>query len=143
MPHVSKKKLPPEEIRKLKTELIRSLERSFTNMKSGAVFSEFFTRTEKIMFAKRFAIIAMLKKGVSTYAIAETLLVSPSTAERMRNSYEKGKYTHVVMHALGKKDIWNILEAILEGRGIMPSKYGKGRWRSLDKHLYKKNLRET
>lgn len=143
MPHISKKKLPQEEIRKLKKELVCSLERSFVDMKSGLVFSEFFTSTEKVMLAKRLAVIAMLKKGVSTYMISEALAMSPSTTERMRNAYEKGKYRHVTLHALGKKDIWNILEAILEGKGIMPPKYGKGRWRSLDKHIYKKNLRKT
>ena len=119
------------------------MERSFEDMKSGLVFSEFFTRTEKIMFAKRLAVIAMLKKGVSTYMISEALAMSPSTTERMRNAYEKGKYRHVAIHALGRKDIWDILEAILEGRGIVPPKYGKSRWRSLDRHLYKKNLRKT
>lgn len=143
MPHISNKKLEPVYLKKLEHELIRSFERSFADLKTKSVFHEFFTKTEKIMFAKRLAVIAMLKKGVSPYMIAESLHMSPSTTERMSNNYEKGNYNKITNLALGKKDIWNIIESILTLKGIMPPKHGKGRWRSLDKRTYKDNLKNS
>jgi hypothetical protein len=60
MPHVSNNKLKDEDLRSLYKEFIYSLERSFSDGKSLAVMSQFFTRTEREMFAKRFAVIALL-----------------------------------------------------------------------------------
>lgn len=143
MPHVSKKKLKSTDLEKLQLELVRSLERSFSKMKTNLVFSEFFTKTEIIMFAKRLAVIAMLEKGISTYMIAELLHMSPSTTERMSNEYENNKYKHIIKESLGKKDIWNIIENILNAGGAIPPKYGGGRWRMIDKQIYKKNLHNS
>ncbi len=95
------------------------------------------------MFAKRLAVIAMLQKGISSYMIAEALFMSPSTTERMLLAYEQDKYQNIIKEALGKKDIWNIIESILNMGGILPPRYGEGRWRTIDKHIYKKNLKDS
>lgn len=133
MPHVSKKKLNNQQIKRLEKELANSFEQAAANMKTADVFYEFFTFTEKIMFAKRLAVITMLKKGVSNYMISQALHMSPSTVERMSLNYEKGKYNNILKQALGRKNVWNIIENILDLGGILPPKFGKGRWRMLDK----------
>ena len=143
MPHISQKKLDPKHLGNLQRELIRSFERASMNIKTTGVFHEFFTRTEKIMFAKRLAVISMLQKGISHYMISQALGMSPSTIERLALRYEQGKYEHLIKEALGKKDIWTIIENILYLDGIMPPKYGQGRWRMLDRQIYKNKLKKS
>jgi len=143
MPHISKRKLGKKHFNKLVLELIRSLERSFKKGKTKSVFYEFFTYTERAMLAKRLAVIAMLSRKVSTYAIAEVLLMSPSTVDRMSFKYERGKYDGIIKHALGQKDIWVIVDSILTIGGLMPPRAGGKRWRKFDKSLYNQKLLET
>ena len=97
MPHISKRKLSKGHFNKLVLELLKSLERSFKKGETKPVFYEFFTYTERAMFAKRLAVIAMLSKRVSSYAIAETLHMSPSTIDRMSLKYERGKYEAIII----------------------------------------------
>src|SRR3989344_6918774 len=113
MPHISKRKLSKTHFNKLVLELIKSMERSFKKGETKPVFYEFFTYTERAMLAKRLAVIAMLSRKVSTYAIAEVLLMSPSTVDRMSLKCERGKYDGIIKHALGQKDIWEIIDSIL------------------------------
>jgi len=143
MPHISKRKISKVHLRHLQNELVRSFERSFKDLHTQAVFNEFFTYTEKIMFAKRLAVIAMLSKGISSYMIAETLAMSPATTNRMSVKFEMGKYDHIIKKALGKKDIWNIIEFMLSAGGIMPPIVGGKRWRNWDRATYKENLKRT
>lgn len=143
MPHISKRKLNKAHFNQLISELVRSLERSFKNGQTKTVFYEFFTYTERAMFAKRLAVMAMLSRGVSNYAIAEVLCMSPSTVERMSLKHERGKYDAIIKHALGKKDIWEIIELILSGGGLMPPRAGGKRWKRFDKSLYDEKLLKT
>ena len=145
MPHISKKKLDKKVLDSFYSELVKSFDRSFNEIKSKQVFYEFFTYTEKIMFAKRLAVIAMLSKDLSTYAIAEALCMSPSTVERMSLNYENGKYASIERYALGKKDIWEIIESILTVGGIMPPRAGYHRWiiNRNKKSDYKEKLKNT
>ncbi len=143
MPHVSKKNLNSEQMKKLKKELVRAFERASADVKTSNVFHEFFTYTEKIMFAKRMAVITMLKKDISHYMISQALGMSTSTIARLSVRYEKGKYEHILKHAVGKKDFWKKIESILKLEGIMPPIAGKGRWRMLDRAIYKKKLKES
>ena len=97
------------------------------------------------MFAKRLAVIAMLSKDISTYAIAKALCMSPSTVERMSLNYEDSKYASIERYALGKKDIWEIIESILTVGGIMPPRAGYHRWiiNRNKKSDYKEKLKTT
>ena len=143
MPHISKRKLNKEHFNKLISELTKSLERSFKNGETKSVFYEFFTYTERAMLAKRLAVIAMLSRGISSYTIAETLHMSSSTVDRMSLKYERGKYEAIIKYALGKKDIWEIINHILTAGGFMPPKVGGQRWRKFDKSIYDQRLLET
>ena len=143
MPHISKRNLRLKQLENLQSELLNSVERSFDNNKGRQVLGEFFSRTERIMFAKRLAVIAMLSKGVSAHMIAEALGMSPSTTERMSIQYEKGKYFYIIKEALGKKDVWDIIQDILTVGGIMPPRAGGKRWRSFDKAVRKDKLKNS
>lgn len=134
MPHVSSKKLKKETLNKLYTEFGKALEKSA--QKSGTKFfiGDLLTKTEKIMLAKRFAIIYLLSQDVPVSYIVESLGVSYPTLSRMSLKYDIGKYSSL-LKTLGEKDktnIWNILEKILKAG--LPPRYGRGRW----KFLYEK-----
>lgn len=132
MPHISRNKLKPEHFNRLYEELLHSFERSFKNNSSRNVFYEFFTPTERVMFAKRLAVIALLSKGASILTVSEALSMSQSTVEKMRIKYEHGDYEKIIKTALGKKDIWNILEQIFTVGGLIPQKVGTDRWKKLN-----------
>jgi len=140
MTHISSKALKPEHFNRLHTELVRSFERSFKNNSSKNVFYEFFTPTERIMFAKRLAVIALLSKEASTLTISEALSMSPSTVDKMRIKYEHGDYEKIIKTALGKKDIWDILEQIFTAGGLIPQKVGTSRWKKLNEDTRNERL---
>ena len=134
MPHVSSKKLNRELMHSLYDEFSEALEKSARKSWSRMFLREFLTKTEKIMLAKRFAVICMLHECVPVTYIAESLGMSPSTVQRMSLGYETGRYG-TLLKTIGKKDnkeIWDILEEIL--RTGLPPRAGRGRW----KFLYKK-----
>ena len=113
MTHVSKQKIEKKYLDDLYTELVRSFERSFKKSKTKLVFNEFFTPTEKVMFAKRFAVVALLSRDVPLSKIAKVLGMSPVTIDLMSLKYESRKYDQLIKEALGKKDIWDILENLV------------------------------
>src|SRR3989344_987708 len=143
MPHISPRKLEDKHLEALYREFTRSLERCFDDEKGLYVLGQFFTRTEREMFAKRFAVIAMLEKKVPVSVIAKTLKMSPVTIDVMSVKHESGKYEWIIKAALGKKDIWEIIENISTVGGIMPPRVGKGRWKHLNKSIRKDNLRTS
>ncbi|MBX4198742.1 hypothetical protein KW800_00455 [Candidatus Parcubacteria bacterium] len=143
MPHISKRHLRLSDLNKLQDELTRSFERALNNRKARQVFNELFTRTERVMFAKRLAVIGMLSRGVPPHVIAESLSMSSSTPERMSIGFDRGKYDFVVKEALGQKDFWQIIDSVLSGGGWMPPRVGGKRWKNLDKIIYKENLSKS
>jgi len=132
MPHISSKKLKKETLNRLYNEFGKALEKSA--QKSGTKFfiGDLLTKTEKIMLAKRFAIIYLLSQEIPVSYIAESLGVSYPTLSRMSLKYDIGKYT-LLLRTLekDKADIWEILEKILKAG--LPPRAGRGRW----KFLYK------
>ena len=83
----------------------------------------FFTPTEKIMFAKRFAAAVMLAKGTDYNTIRRTLRISPPTIARMsfRIKYEGEGMSPVIERALSK-DAARILLEELSGLFDIPGK---------------------
>jgi len=133
MPHISSKKLKKEILNKLYDEFGKAFEKSAR--KSGTKFflGDLLTKTEKIMLAKRFAIICLLSRDIPLSYIADSLGVSYSTLSRMSLKYEIGKYTLILKTIeKDKTNIWKILEKILKAG--LPPRVGRGRW----KFLYEK-----
>ncbi|OGI63338.1 hypothetical protein A2818_01335 [Candidatus Nomurabacteria bacterium RIFCSPHIGHO2_01_FULL_40_12] len=130
MPHVSSKKLKKEHLQKLYNEFSSALEKSAKKSWIKFFLNDFLTHTEKIMLAKRFAVIYLLSKDVPSSYIAEALCMSPATISRMSLKYEIGKYFSL-LKTIKKEDenIWEILEKIL--RAGLPPIAGRGRWKFL------------
>ena len=130
MPHISSKKLKKEHLQKLYIEFSDALEKSAKKSWVKFFLNDFLTRTEKIMFAKRFAVIYLLSKDIPVSYIAEALSMSPATISRMSLKYEIGKYSSLLKATKSEdKDIWKMLEKILRA-GLSP-RAGRGRWKFL------------
>ena len=94
MTHVSSKKLKNEILNKLYDQFGKALEKSAR--RSGAKFflSDLLTKTEKIMLAKRFAVIYLLGEGVPTSYISESLGMSYTTILKMSLKYDLVSILH-------------------------------------------------
>lgn len=132
MPHISSQKLKKEHLQKLYNEFSLALEKSAKKSWIKFFLNDFLTRTEKIMLAKRFAVIYLLSQDVPPSYIADALYMSPATIFRMSLKYDIGKYSSLLKAIKNEnKDIWKILEKILQAG--LPPRVGRGRW----KFLYK------
>lgn len=88
--------------------------------------SEFFGKEEKIMFAKRLAIIVLLHHDRPIHRIATYLHVSEATVLKLHHRYERGEFNCTLETLHKNKKVFTefiaILEAILTVGGTMPYK---------------------
>src|SRR3989338_8311566 len=91
MTHVSKKKISAEIEKKIVEAFMHSI--FSTNLARGkARIRSLLTSTERIMLAKRLAIITMLEHDHSYYRIMRTLNVSFSTIRRLDRRRTRGDF---------------------------------------------------
>ena len=140
MPHVSKRKLEEKFAKDLFLETVSVFEKAARKGELKQGLGELLTPTEKIMFAKRLAVISMLVKNIPIHVIADNLSMSSSTIDIMSLRFEVGSYSHVVENGLKKTDIVDIINMIQTAGGIMPLRSGKGRWKSLDDSLRRERI---
>ncbi len=95
MAHVSNKKLPTKVRERIDTQLIDVLTKRWTRDAKTSVLYELLTKTEKLMFAKRVAMIAMIGAGCSSYEIAQSLGVGNETVARFTQSYRSKKFKNI------------------------------------------------
>ncbi|MDP2641957.1 MAG: Trp family transcriptional regulator [bacterium] len=130
MPHVSKRKLDRETFDKIFIKMIRILERAQSKNKFTSVLEEILTETEKIMLAKRLAVVLSLLADIPQHRIADTLLVSPTTVSKISLQLEVGKYDSVKSISIKEKlDLEKMIWLLLTAGGIMPPRVGGKYWR--------------
>ncbi len=93
MPHVSKRKISNAARKDLDGHLLSFLDEADARTRQR-IFKELLTKTERLMIAKRLAMIILLEEDNSLYQIENTLAVSPSTAARFSQSLDGGAYEH-------------------------------------------------
>src|SRR5690606_7532217 len=116
MPHVSSAELDQnldEKITNQFTDYFLALSKT---AEGKQIFNSFFTKTEKIMFAKRLALILMLEKQVPFSHIEQALKMSPTTVARYSVQVEGGKFTHLArwfktIH--NRKIFWQSVEILI------------------------------
>lgn len=91
MPHVSKQALTSKTIEDLEHHLINLFEESSSKSRKDLMV-ELLTKTERLMLAKRIAILYMLNSGASIYKISHILKVSPSTIARFKNGVDSKNF---------------------------------------------------
>ena len=134
MPHVSSKKLSPRLLEKLFVKLLAILGRAQDKNTLSLVTNELFTSTEKIMLAKRIAIILLLANHLPQHRIANVLKVSPSTIAKTSLGIEIGKYKYILKVSKKEKiDLEKLIWNILTVGGIMPPKIRGTYWRKHSK----------
>lgn len=129
MPHISRKPLRPETEKKIKDSLLALIAKKRSG-DAKRILGQLLTKTEQLMIAKRLAIIFMLYGGASSYAIARTLVISPSTVARISEEYENGSFSHVTTLFEKEKErekFITTLETIF--RGGLPFRTGTSRHR--------------
>lgn len=129
MSYVSKKALSPDVKKRIHDNIIRTIAKSDTKREAVDLLEELLTDTERLMLAKRLAMIFMLAEDISPYRIHKTLLVSRSTAYRFAKEVDSGKYSYlqkIVKQKRIREDLWDDIEKLL--RAGLPPIAGRGRW---------------
>ncbi|MBT3282994.1 hypothetical protein HON59_02650 [bacterium] len=139
MVYVSKKPLKQETLVRISNMLITHIANIHTKPNAEKFLDEILTTSEKIMLAKRFAIIAMLNKEQSYSTIKRILRVSPVTIAKINQELENGEFDFIISQLQKTKNnntkgkvsesfsIW--LDVML---GIRIPPRGKSRWKFLD-----------
>lgn len=110
-------------------QFANALEEADDRRKVSPMLRELFTKTEKIMFAKRIALVYLLSKKVPFAKIDSLLHLSPVTISKFSTRLDLGKYKQTIAIVTRRGKFLDILEKILQAG--MPPKYGRGRWKKL------------
>ena len=123
MARVSKQTLTQQQESELAHQLTEVVGRLNSDLAQKFV-TEFFGKEEKLMLAKRLAIIALLSEGRPIHRIATYLHVSESTVAKLYERYERHEFDYTIKALTkNKKDYTEfiaILDSILTVGGIMP-----------------------
>ncbi len=135
MPHVSRRKLEEKLLGEMHERLITVLADLSARGEMGDFLSDLLTATEKVMLAKRLAIVLMLDKGYPFQIISRALKVSEATVSVMRERIDRGgRGFDLVLKKLKREQkidrILGILDRVIRVFA-MPPIAGKRRWRLL------------
>ena len=136
MTHVSKRKLDNDVLLKINQRFIQTAVRLRDKEHAEGVFSDLFTKTEQIMFAKRLALIFMICEGSTFDSIGEVLKISPSTISRISKKIEAGDYARVTSLAQRRRERSLLEEYVrmLAGFRMPPYASGRERWKWLNEN---------
>lgn len=114
MPHVSRNPLA----KRVENQLITNLNTVLTNIKNGEEMISFvealLTPTEKLMIAKRLAIILLIEEGIPESTIAKMLHVTRITVAKMHLFYEaRGKGFNIALDKLKDQKVHEELKKLL------------------------------
>jgi uncharacterized protein YerC len=111
MTHISRKKLSDKTLRQILNTLSFVLSTIKEKEEMGQLLDAFLTKTEKIMLAKRLAIVYLLSERVEETKIAENLNVTQATVSRIKLWYEtKGSGYQVAVRKIKKQKLLNNLK---------------------------------
>jgi len=133
MTRVSRKQLKKKTKELIEHNLIIAFTRFKTKEKQRDFLKDFLTDTEKLMLAKRFAIVFMILHNYSFRQISNKLRVSQSTILKYWKELKNGKHEELrrMIKVNNKKESpLDTLEKVLQF-GMPPR--GRGRWRWLYK----------
>jgi uncharacterized protein YerC len=136
MPHVSRH-VPEKKITdKIYAELLEHITARGSEKDRSTLCSDLLTPTERIMLAKRLAIICMLGEGYPFEDIQEVLRVSPSTIGRLWSAIQKGKYVRITQ-IVRKRKLSDSILGLLEKLLSIPRPRHGPRWAFIDDIKYK------
>lgn len=119
MVNVSKKKLDGKTHKRLTRDIIELLAYPKTNIARIKLLEQFFTPTERTLFAKRIALILMLENKVPFNVIERELSVSSATVRDYQRKIRAKKYTSIttaLKHLYDQKGLTNFLAVLFATR---------------------------
>mgnify|MGYP002138120642 CR=1 FL=1 len=116
-------------------QFVNALEEADLRARVAPMLLELFTKTEKIMFAKRIALIYLLSKKTPYEKIEELLHLSPVTISKFALGIEMGKFDQTITITNQKGKFVDILEKILKAG--LPDR-GRGRWNRIKRMTNKR-----
>ncbi|MDP4020513.1 MAG: Trp family transcriptional regulator [Candidatus Adlerbacteria bacterium] len=130
MPHISRQFLKGAAEQELVQEMLDTLSVKGSPARRKKVARELLTGVERLMLAKRLAVVCMLGEGVAFEEIARKLKVSPSTVSRLWRQVQGGKFKETLQSI--QKDKTNArLLALIEAL-VMPRSRNAARWKFID-----------
>lgn len=134
MTHISKKKLDSEILERLFIQFSNIVKSAGVKESTNIFTDEFFTKSERIMFAKRLATIILLSKGMPQHVVSEKLNISSSTVAIISRNLKLGKYDGILeISSQSKNKIFDILFDILVENLPRPFGRSRGGWGSMYK----------
>ena len=124
MPHVSQKRVKKQVFNRMSNEFVNAIASMKNSSEVRGFLNELLTPTERVMLAKRLAVILMLKKKYSFLMIRHILKVSPSTVARISLQYEKGAYSKLLIEIKKQNSFWSELSKII------PPRAGRNRFKN-------------
>lgn len=113
MPHVSKKQIPYKTLQQILNSLVYVFKDTKETKQMSQFLDAFLSKTEKIMLAKRLAIVFLLSEGVEETKIADTLAVTQPTVSRIKLWYEtKGSGYKVAINKIKKQKLLEELKSL-------------------------------
>lgn len=131
MPHLSRQKINQTVVTAIFSQLLAVVSNSASARRgTHSPLAELLTHTEKLMLAKRLAVIFLLSEGIPSYRIVRKLKVSPSTVARL-NLGISSRYSNLTAIARRQKmkSVGRLLDTLLSIS--FPRKTGP-RWKWLD-----------
>ena len=130
MPHISRQFLKGNAEQELIQEMLATLSIKGSSVRRKKAVRELLTGVERLMLAKRLAIICMLGEGSSFREITQKLKVSSSTVTRLWLQMQKGKFKEVLRLVQQDKTSIKLL-ALIEAL-VMPRSRNAARWKFID-----------
>lgn len=143
MPHVSSRKLKKQIFVGINKHFVRAIADLKSSKDAKEFVDELLTDTEKIMLAKRLAIIYMISKGYSFGIIQKALKVTPATVDRIKDKMKHRSYGSIVRKIKQSErggGFWcKFGEFIADFIDAMFVPHGRGRWSHMRNSMYKRN----
>ena len=135
MPHISRQFLNGDKEQILIEALVDTLSTKASPALRKKIIREMLTGTERLMLAKRLAVICMLGEGVPFEDISTKLKVSSSTVSRLWAAMQKGAFQETIRAAKNSKT--NKLVEFLEFVLSAPRSRHASRWKHIDEIRFK------
>lgn len=135
MPHISRQFLKGDKEQVLIEALVDTLSAKASPVIRKKIIREMLTGTERLMLAKRLAIICMLGEGVPFEDISTKLKVSSSTVSRLWAAMQKGAFQETIRATKNSKTsrLVEFLEFVLSA----PRSRHTSRWKFIDEIKFK------
>lgn len=132
MARVSKNELDQVILEQITDQLQKTVTK-LSDRDTDYFINAFFGKEERVMFAKRLAIIIMIHEGASGYEISNALKVSQATVGKIVERYDRGDYKQILTQIKKEKvnygEFLDLIDTILT-LGL-PRYNSKDRWRIL------------